>query len=882
MAKAYDFDSKSRRSPNNLYRLPSQGSEYNLFKQAFSNICDPESPGRIELMRETELGRAMYLSKQWLTLNVAERDQTRAIRFTEQDPTKKIPRPVNNEILPIVDNEASKLYRRKSTAYVRPVAVQEGSSGRHTGAAKATDILDWQLENLNWSRARRTAVFRGVLYGTAFFWSYLDQSYLDSVKVGLTNARRCYTGCDLVLASTDLPASQYEQNFGYDAKRVHRSTEIGTDGSVSYAYEAKTCPKCGGPLTEFVVTDDTLMEEGDFFDRPLYDKHPKNQPMLELPEPWEIYVDNEGIGHESNDPTKVKKWFRVSPRSMDYLEEHYPWASGKLERDDARKISDYYPVLGEYAFGSAGGLNVERRNVWRDHALEFSAIEEPCLKYPEGRYVVVAGGMVLRDEALYRKSKRDPENLKVPLVQVTASRFFIKDGEIHGQGLVRGLLSPQNRLNMAYSQVTDSRQRNGVDAVLATDGTRLTSGWVDGYNGRVLRFTPDPAHPNILPQHVPSRMIDASIYQEIDRILQHMRSFAGSTDADRGEAPRNVSAATAIQMLQEAVQGRREGREQELIDCFREIFSHQLLLLAEFAVEPRSFRRKTQSGQWEYLEFTGLDLAGHTDVILEEQAGYDARAFEREALLQGIQAQIIIAQSPYARREAAKVMGISMKILDEENVQISDCEAKYYAFRNHQIVPKIDPDLDDHSLMYSVYGRFLKTAEGMEMAETAGWAEVLPLIAGWDKRLSQARALSERVKLLQSQAQGTPRPPMQAIPGVPPPPPDPVIMAQTTLYQMEVSGKPPELAILPESVVDQILIIWAKDGVDISQPFTQMMAVVRAHMLLAEGKKAQAMVGPRLAAPGGQRTPIGTEPVSGSQPVPGSGDGTSPDPAIPN
>lgn len=853
MAKAYDFGKKDSKDSDS-YILPKPGSEYSAYERAFHNICDPESPRRIELVREWQIARAFYLSHQWLELSTVSADTRRSVHYTAPDPKKRIPRPVDNIVLPIVDNEAAKLYRRKSTAYVRPIALQEGSSGKYTGAAKATDIMEWQFDNVGWPRDRRAHILQDVLYGTAFAISFLKQSYLDSVRVGSTTAIRCYKGCDLLLASPTLPAQQYERDFGYNPERAKRTVLIDKEsGNTSYKYKAVSCPKCGGPLGSHFPTEEQ-MAEGDTFGRPLYDDHPKNQPDIEIPEPWEMYAYNEGLGY--NDPTQVPCWYRAVPRPTDWVKEMYPWAAKLVEKDDAQEIAKYFPITGEYAYGSQGALGVGQRNTWKDHTLIFSAYcTTPTMDYPNGRWVEIGGGEVLREEDMFRPAKRKPD-VKVPLVRVTASRFFPADGEVFGQGLVTGIRSTQNRVNMMISQVTDTRQRHGVDAIMASDGMRLTAGWVEGYNGRVVRWGVDPANPGLEPKPIPSRMIDQGIWQEYDKALASAQNFGGAQDVDIGKAPRNVSAATAIQLLQEAVHGRREAREQELTDAFREIYSHQLLLLAEFAVEPRTFRRKTQSGQWEYLEFSGLDLEGHTDVIVEEQAGYDARSFERETVLAAIQASVLVVQSAYQRREVGKAIGLPAKAMDEENVQISDCEAKWYAFRNHAVVPTIDVEIDDHPIMFQTYGRYLKSAEGKEIVEKAGWPAMLPLIAGWDKKLVAARLLDQQVRALESQAESGIEPgATQAI-------------AQLTFFMQQ--GKPPEMMKLPEAVEQQILQIWAYQGVDITQPFVQFMAVVRAHMLYAEARKAAAMVGPRMAAPGGGRTVAGTEPVMGSTPVVGS------------
>jgi len=843
----YDQD---RRESKHL-SLPPRGASADEFKAFFNSVIDPESPGRIELVREWNIARAMFLSHQWLDLNTSDRDARRAVRFTDPNPKMAIPRPVTNECLPLLDNEMAKLVRRKSTAYVRPVALQAGTQGS-MGAAKATDIMEWHLETIRWPRKYRSGVHKDVLYGTVYWWSYLDQSFLDSVKVGITEARRCISGsCGKPIASLDIPADAM-LNRAIPSSRYERQTNVESD-SVSNTFTAKYCLDCGGPLVPHIPIVGESPEQ-DAFGRDLFTEQPKNMPNIEVPSVYDIYPDNEGQGFE--DPTECKRWYRCTPRSIDgWLEEHYAHHPelGQVKRDSQQEIVKYHPVQNEYSHDYSGTAANSGRNLWRNHVLVKTAVEGACKKYPKGRYVEYGGGVLLRDEDLFRESKRKP-GVIIPLVTVATSRFFVRDGELIGQGPMVGLRSPQNRINMTDSQIVDTRQRNGVSGIMGTTGMKFTSGWLDGYTGRFVKYDPDPQYPNRDPQFIETKTMDQGVYQERDRVRDFMQNFIGAQDVDIGKAPRNVSAATAIQVLQEQAQGRRAGREQELIDAFKEIFSHQLLLLAEFAEEPREYRVEVQNSKWELRSFTGQDLEGHTDVMVEEQAAYDARAFEREAMAQAINVGALVINTPYARREAGRVFGINPKIADEENAQISDAEGKWYAFRDEGLVPSVDPSLDDHWVMYTVYGKFLKAPEAVQMAIDAKWPETLDLIAGWEAKLLQAQMMDQQVRLMQGQASG----------GGP--------MGETAsmaLNGIVQQGQSIEEMLLPLALQNQILFVWQRMGADTANPFVQFRAVFEAHKSLGEQKKVEATMMPKLAAPGGAQTPEGTEPVSGSAPAPG-------------
>ena len=847
---SYNFGGDLSRSPV-AFKFPKQGEDPGKFKAYFDQVINHRSDFRVELHREAAIARAYTLSEQWLKLDetAVTNGRIQSARYTRQDPRSKIPRPVVNEILPVVDNEASKQYRRKSTAYVRPVALQE-QSGTSGGTAKANDILEWHLEAIRWARKRRAGILKEIMYGTVWFWSYLDQSFLESVRIGITDARRCMAGCDFLLAEPSIEQDLLRpKGISPESKFLARSQAVDQEtGTLSTSLTAKKCLKCGAPLDKYTVPPDQV-DTPDFFGRDLAQEVPLNQPNVEIVPLEQVYPDNDGVGID--DPSDLRTIHRVSPRHLDWVKEHYAHIPEveDLKPDSPNRLAELFPVDGVYGHGSS----LSNRNLWRNHVMVRTGIQAPTMDSPMGRYVEMAGKLLLRDEELHRPSKRKPD-ITIPLVKVSCARFIPKDGEIMGQGVVRALVSPQNRVNMIGSQTVDIRQRNGVSAVMVREGTVLSAGWLEGFSGRIIRWRPDPAAPpGDVPQFIDTKMIDSGAYTELEYLGGRIQNISGGQDVDIGKAPRNVSAATAIQLLLEQVSARREGREQELQDAFREVFSHQLLLLSEFAEEPRTLRRQIQNGKWEYTTFSGLDLEGHTDVMVEEQAGYDAKAFEREVVVQAIQLGLIQVTTPYARREALKALGMTSKPIDEENIQVSDAESKWYAFRDYQIVPVPDPALDDHYLMFTVYGRFLKSNEGVQLAKDAGWAEILPLIAGWEKKRQKAVLLDEMVRGAMAGAQRG----------------DPV--ALMTVQGMQAQGADLQAMLLPPDVVGQILTIWGNLGVPVDDPFVQYQATVRSHLIMAEEKKAQAMVQPTIAAPGGSATPAGTEPVLGSSPAPGEG-----------
>lgn len=837
---------------------PAKGSDASTHRAFFEHYFDYQSTYRAQLAREWSLAKSFVESMQWVRLADSRVDPRRAFRWTQQNPSEDIPKPVQNEILGLFDNEVAKLGRRQSKPYVRPLSTSTESRG---GASAANDILNDHLDRvIKWPRLRRKGIFQEVLYGLGVWKSYWDLDYRKTVKVGAAGAVKCSSpDCSFVLRSTqvkDSEASQIPMGAPVTKQYGIEQSEGGSSTGV-VNHRAEACFNCGSPLEPAQLLPEEALSQQDSLGRPLFDEHPMGDAAVECVSPFDFFPGNEGI---DQDPETCEEFGQETPRDLDWVANHYDvevredgyyYRGERILPEDPVHIAQRHPILGESGYWSGGPRSALDRNLYRNHILVREYYRLPSRRFPEGIARVMAGRHLLMDDDLMIPSRINPGAL-VPRAKFCISRFWPRDGELFAMGLCVPLFSPQMRINMTYSQVVANRETSGTDALLLTKGMRLLSpGWNKNYAGRTAVVELDPEHPQMLPQPIQARVMDVRVFQEVDRTIEHMRDVVGAKEVDRGGVPANVGAATAIQLLQEKAAERRDSREQELKDCFRDLYSHVLLLLSEKVVEPRNYRAPGKGKTWEVRQFIGSQLKGFTDAIVDEESAYDVRSFEREGLVQAVQLGLLKPDTPFALRETMKAMGLPMTITDETNVQVDDAERKWFLFRDEGRIPVIDPFEDSHFIHWQVYGKFLKGEDGIEMKERAGWEDILPHIANWEMMLDAAVMMDQQVRASQA-------------------------MAQSTGMQIALPQQDPYLMMLPPALEDQVFVTWMRmleaKGQQFQEhqvPFVRFKAVTEAHRRYGEGKKAGAMMGaPSLAAPGGGMTPAGTEPAPGGQPPP--------------
>lgn len=847
---------------------PKRGSSAEQWKQFLDSFCDDKSPYRQERLAEWAEAKAFWESMQW-TQKVPYQQAGRVPRFSSiKDDT--IPMPVTNVVLGLLDNEYSKLDKKKAKGKVRSKVKRQGEQG----AAEAGDeILDHHLDQLKWPRIRRNAAFRFVTTGTMLLHSLWETTYLDTVRVGIDNACKCLNPeCGCTYASREVkPEIAMGLPPEQKAKIQREDSFVSDDASMKTKFTLGVCLQCGAPMRDKYTPTPEEAQGQDPFGAELGEDVPKGDARLESLHPAECYFENEGIGVE---PDSFESVAIEQIKSLDWIRSHFKHPElEKLKPEDPVMLADRAFTSGQYA-PDQRTTSADSRNLYRNHARVRRFYQKPLSKDDMGRYVIMAGPLLITDSDLcfWATDGKGRKHKDVRAKVVTPARFWPKEGEIYGMPAIAPLLSPQRRLNMISSQIVDRRERH-VELVMSTPGMKLRPGGnIAGLTGSRLIYDWD-AEAQVPPTLIETKLIDEGVYKEIDWLERYMQSVMGAFDADEGrEAPAGTPA-IMYKLQAEQASIRRGPREEELKNAYEEAFSHQMVLLQQFAREPREFWVKGAGEQWEEKSFQGADLIDQTDIYVEEEPDYDEDTYGKEILLTADERGIIDKTDPVTLHEVGKQLGLPSSITERRSIQIEDAARKWAKFEKEGKVPVIEPTQDDHGTKFAFYGKALMGDDGLALKEKARWEEILPLIAGWDGptgKLAQAEQMDAQVRQWQAQA-------MMPAPAPPQPTGDPMMDAQAQgAYQTAAQGPAlaqqglasipggVESALLPEAVNERVLTVWLRilkaKGYTPSPdqiPFLQMEAVVEAHKLLLEKQTQAAMAGQaQAAAPGQQQAPV--------------------------
>lgn len=270
------------------------------------------------------------------------------------------------------------------------------------------------------------------------------------------------------------------------------------------------------------------------------------------------------------------------------------------------------------------------------------------------------------------------------LDNIPTSRFYC-------DSVINDLIPVQREYNRTRGQIIENKNRMSHLQLLAAEGS-VDAAKITTEPGQVIYYKLGyPA-----PTPMPVQGIPAYVIQEVQSQLLDFDDISGQHDVSKGQTPPGVTAATAINFLQEQDETMLAASFQS-IEAFYEKLAYQTLCyVKQYWDAPRMVKVSGQDKQFDVIAFQGSDLRSNTDIRIEAGSALPTSKSAKQALLMDLMSQQFIA--PEQGLELME-MGGTAELYEQLQVDVSQ------ATRENMKMANVTPD---------IMNQYLQTFQGQD------------------------------------------------------------------------------------------------------------------------------------------------------------------------
>lgn len=211
-------------------------------------------------------------------------------------------------------------------------------------------------------------------------------------------------------------------------------------------------------------------------------------------------------------------------------------------------------------------------------------------KYPQGRHVVIANGVLLVDEPLPYEDGLFPY-----------SKFnnYVLPREFYGVSEVEQLASPQRIFNKLVGFTLDAWALMGNPVWIVDNNSEIDcdDGMVN-VPGSVME-----KNPGTEVRQVAGVGMNPAIFQVIDRVESWFNKIAGQSDLQSGDPPGGVTAASAIEQLISIQRTRVRGKQRNMDEYLKTVGEQYMNRAFQFYTVPQVYRITNKDGATVFRKF---------------------------------------------------------------------------------------------------------------------------------------------------------------------------------------------------------------------------------------------------------------------------------------
>lgn len=316
----------------------------------------------------------------------------------------------------------------------------------------------------------------------------------------------------------------------------------------------------------------------------------------EIISPFEMFVDPLATTLE-----EANKVCRAKVRKLEYFRNNFE--RGYLVKEESAWLlsSQYEMRIQSMVSGGPGQTGIQTAE--KDSAIELAYYEKRSKKYPNGRLIICANGVLLHDGEL-------------PCGEYPFVKFddVAIAGKFYSEAIVTHLRPIQDQFNRTISKRAEWTNRLLAGKYIFARGSGVSQEAMTDQSGEILYYDPVPGAPEPHAMQLP--VIPSYAYTEEDKLNNMFYDIAGDSDISRGILPAAGIPAIGMQLLLEQDETRIGAITEQHEHALAKLGKLTLMYLEKFAKTPRLMKIADPNNQYDISEWDGEKLKSEHDVIV--------------------------------------------------------------------------------------------------------------------------------------------------------------------------------------------------------------------------------------------------------------------------
>lgn len=424
---------------------------------------------------------------------------------------------------------------------------------------------------------------------------------------------------------------------------------------------------------------------------------------LEVASPFEIFPDDLAKNFD-----EARYFTRAKVRPLSYFPAQWGEVGNKVKEEEVWLLSAQYEqkvnTMSARGFGS-GSMAQEQKNC----AIEMVRYEVPSRKYPRGRMIVTANGVVLCNKPL-------------PTGKVTIVKFDdIVSPKYYSEAITTHLRPIQDQKSEIVRRRSQWVKKLVAGKYISARGSEIIREAMTDESGEWIEYTPvTNAKNNGAPEQLKIPDIPNFAYEEEQAIDAQFSEVSGISEVSKGNMPSASIPAIGMQLLQEQDETRIGIMTEQHELATARMGQHILDYVQVCYTKSRKLKIAGPDGSYNVTDISSDSLKGENDVIVVKGSmAPQSKSLRRQEIMNMYDRGLLgNPQDPLVIQNLVRMLEFGDNNQPYKKAALDQKQAKRFLdiikSGNH---PEIS-DFDNHATILQYLNEFRISDEGVQLEES--------------------------------------------------------------------------------------------------------------------------------------------------------------------